>query len=619
MNVLFKSMKIIWRGLCLARDLVMNVFFLLFILLCFGLFSLFMQSSHTPEIKEGALVLNFEGYLADNYTQNSWLSALHELDNQHIPQQISTFDVANSIQSAAIDSRVKGIVLDLNGFSGGDLPSIQFIGDHLNAFKQHNKPIYAIAHNYSQTQYLLASYADKVFLHTQGEVAIVGLSQNNLYFNSLIEKLNITPHIFRVGRYKSAIEPFIRDDMSVEAKSNAKRWLTQMWQNYQRTIADNRNISPDSVLPEAPLYLEKLKAVQGDSAQYAIQQGLADELKSDWEIQAQLIEQFGYDESLRSYRQISFNDYLANLEDRTYSDAQNKIAVINVEGEIVDGISEDNAGGDSIVAQLQAVLNDKAVRALIMRINSPGGSVLASELIRQQLQQIKLQGIPIVVSMGGTAASGGYWIAAEADHIVASPNTITGSIGIFAALFTLENTLKNWGIHNDGVSTGSLAEFSLTQELPPVLEQAIQLNIEHGYDQFLNLVSNGRNLSKSQVDELAQGQIWLGQEAFEKKLVDELGDFNHAVDAAVRLANAQQADGKTKFESLPLQWFTEQPYSLFEQLLSRGRSEIQSAVLNLFGVPQQQIHPLKSKIGIVQKLNDPHGQYIYCLDCSISH
>ncbi|MGR6981750.1 signal peptide peptidase SppA [Testudinibacter sp. P27/CKL/0425] len=618
MNIVLKIVKTLWRGLCCIRDVVMNVVFLLFVLLCFTLFGLFMQSSQPVDIK-GALVLNLDGYLADNRPQSSLLSALHELDNQRVPQQISTFDVVQAIDYAVKDQRIKGIVLDLNYFSGGDLPSMQFIGEALNAFKQQNKPVYALARTYSQSQYLLASYADHIYLNRLGEVGITGLAQNNLYFKSLIEKLDITPHIFRVGSYKAAVEPFLRDDMSNEAKTNTRQWLDQMWQNYQRVIADNRQIEPSAVLPSATQYLEKLKAVQANSAQYALQQGFVHEIKSDWEIQNQLQAEFGYDDARRSYNQVAFADYLNQFEDRTLSNAPDKIAVVNIEGEIVDGASEDNAGSDSIVAQLQTVLNDNAVRALILRVNSPGGSAFASELIRQQLQQIKQRGIPIVVSMGGMAASGGYWIAAEADHIVASPNTITGSIGIFAAMFTLENSLKNWGIHSDGVNTGPLSDISLTRELPEEVSQAIQMTIENGYDQFLTLVSEGRNLSKQQVDSIAQGQVWLGQDALKHKLVDELGDFGTAVGAALQLANAKLGENESKFDLLPVQWFVEEPQSLVGQILNRGQIQLQSAVLQWFGLAPQQTREIKNSLGVLKQLNDPGGQYIYCLDCSVSY
>ncbi|MDH2999387.1 signal peptide peptidase SppA [Chelonobacter oris] len=619
MKILLTILKTLWRGLCFVRDLVMNIVFLLFVLLCLSVFGLFLQSSPSTAIKEGALLLNLDGYLADNRPQDNLFNVLRELDDRQIPQQISTFDVVQSINYAAVDERIKGIVLDLNYFSGGDMPSLQFIGKALKQFKQNNKPVYAIGRSYSQAQYLLASYADHIYLNSHGEVGLTGLAQNNLYFKSLIEKLEITPHIFRVGTYKAAVEPFMRNDMSPEAKDNTRLWLNQMWQNYQQTIAENRKITPSAVLPQAKQFLEKLKAVQGNSAEYALQQSLVDELKSDWEIQNELAATFGYNETEQQYNQVSMSDYLTLIGDRTYSDAAAKIAVVNVEGEIVDGISDDNAGSDTIVAQLQAVLNDRAVRALILRINSPGGSAFASEVIRQQLQQLKLQGIPIVVSMGGMAASGGYWIAADADYIVAAPNTITGSIGIFAALFTLENTLKQGGIYSDGVNTSPLSRLSLTQSLPDELNQAIQMNIEHGYEQFLTLVANGRDLNKAQVDAVAQGQVWLGEHAAAKHLVDELGDFDVAVNAALKLVNANLTEAETPFDFLPTQWFVDESQDMISRLFSHGRASIQSAVFNAFGLPQQPFKQLKNRLGVLKQLNDPRGQYLYCLDCSVSY
>lgn len=621
MNALWKLIKLLWRGLCFLRDLVMNIFFILFVLLCFTVVGLFLQSqSNTTTVKSGALLLNLDGYLADNRPQSGLLDAVREFDNRRIPQQISTFDVVYAIQYAASDDRIKGIVLDLNYFSGGDMPSLQYIGKALNDFKAQKKPVYAIARNYSQSQYLLASYADQIYLNELGEVNIIGLAQNNLYFKSLIDKLEITPHIFRVGTYKAAVEPFLRDDMSAEAKANTGLWLNQMWQNYQQTIAENRAIEQSAVLPEAKTLLTQLKTLNGDTAQYAEQRSLVNGIMSDWRMRDRFIEAFGIDDSRTTYQYTLFNDYLSTLPDRTDSRADNKIAVVNVEGEIIDGISDNgSAGGDTIATLLQNALRDASVRAVILRVNSPGGSIIASEVIRQQLAEIRESDIPIVISMGGLAASGGYWISAEADHIVASPNTITGSIGVFAAFFTLENTLKNWGIHSDGTSTGPMANLSLAENLSPELNQYIQLGVEHGYDQFLNIVSQGRQLDKPQADNIAQGQVWLGQEALKHHLVDELGDFDTAVNAALKLVNERRADGESEFDSLPVQWFVEDQQDFVTRLLNRGQATIQSAVLNTFGLAPQQVKPVKNQLGLLNRLNDPKGQYIYCLDCSVTY
>ncbi|SMB81354.1 protease-4 [Pasteurella testudinis DSM 23072] len=627
MNALLRLIKLLWRGLCFVRDLVMNLFFILFVLLGLTVAGLFLQSSgSTTTVKEGALLLNLDGYLADNRPQNSLLSALRALDNRQIPQQISTFDVVDAIQYAAQDPRISGIVLDLNYFSGGDMPSLQFVGKALTEFKAQNKPVYAIAHNYSQSQYLLASYADHIYLGNLGEVSIVGLAQNNLYFKSLIEKLDITPHIFRVGTYKAAVEPFMRDDMSAEARANTRLWLNKMWQNYQQIVAENRQIEQSAVLPDAKTFLAQLKALNGNSTKYAEQRGLINNALSDWQIRERLIEQFGRDDSQADYQYTLFNDYVATLPSRTQADMnQDKIAVINVEGEIIDGVSDDgSAGGDSIAALLQNALYDRNVKAVILRVNSPGGSVMASELIRQQLNEIRANNIPIVVSMGGLAASGGYWISVEADRIIASPNTITGSIGVFAAFFTLENTLKNWGIQQDGVSTGPLTAFSATQSLSPELNQYIQMGVEHSYDQFLNLVAEARNLSKTQADQIAQGQVWLGDEALKHRLVDELGDFDSAVNAALQLVNEKrQAAGEAELTTLPLQWFVEEEQDIFSRFLKRTQATVlhnlQSAVYNLLGITPQQAKQVKGQLGSLQHLNDPRGQYIYCLDCGIRY
>ncbi|TNH04292.1 signal peptide peptidase SppA [Testudinibacter sp. TR-2022] len=621
MRALARLIKLLWRGLCFVRDLVINVFFILFVLLCFSLVGIFLHSSSTtPTIKEGALLLNLDGYLADNRPESSLLDALREFDQRQIPQQISTFDVVDVIQHAAVDDKIQGIVLDLNYFEGGDIPSLQFIGQALTEFKAQNKPIYAISSRYSQAQYLLASYADEIYINQLGDVSIFGLTQNSLYFKSLIDKLEITPHIFRVGTYKSAVEPFLRNDMSTEAKANNRLWVEQMWNNYLALVAKNRGIEQSAVSPTPQTFLQQLKALNGDGTEYAKQRGLVNAVMNNGNISHKLSDIFGFNSDRSDYQYTLFSDYLATLPDRSSDPATGKIAVVNVEGEIIDGVSTDTSvGGDSIAALLENAMRDRLVKAVILRINSPGGSMVASEVIRQKLVELRQQGIPVVVSMGGLAASGGYWIATESDHIVANPNTLTGSIGVFSAFFTLENTLNNWGINSDGVSTGPLAEQNLAQNLSPELSQYFQLGVEHGYDKFLQIVADSRKLTKTQVDEIAQGRIWLGQDALKNKLVDELGDFDSAIDTALKLVNERRSAGSAEIDSLPLQWFVDEQPDLISRFLNRSQSKIQSAVLSLFGVTPQQVKPIKSQLGLLKHFNDPKGQYIYCLDCGINY
>lgn len=536
-----------------------------------------------------------------------------------MPRQISTFDVFYAIQQAETDERIQGLVLDLNYFEGGDLPAMEYVGKAISDFKQSGKPVIAVADNYNQTQYFLASFADEIYLNSKGSVTIEGLSAHNLYFKSMLDKLAVTPHIFRVGTYKSAVEPFLRDDMSAEAKQNLQRWLNKKWQNYQEIVAENRQISFQQVLPDPKRYIAELKTLKGNTTAYTQQRKLVTHLMTRLETDKKLTALFGEDKENR-FKFVELDDYLAALPDRIYAESQHKIAVVNVEGTIVDGESfEDEVGGDTIAGLLRQAYEDKSVKAVILRVNSPGGSAFASEIIRQETENLQNAGKPVVISMGGMAASGGYWISATSDYIVADKNTITGSIGIFALFPTFENTIKKIGVSADGVSTSALAQGSAFTALSSELNQIYQLEIEQGYEQFLDIVSKGRKISKAEVDKLAQGQIWLGEEAYENGLVDEIGDFDNAVAKAFELVNAKLSeDQQIQEPDLGVEWIEEKDESfwgLLKEMKKQSSITIKNTFIDWLGLPKE-IHQVQKEFGILNKLNDPKGQYLYCLNCA---
>ncbi|MDO5055240.1 MAG: signal peptide peptidase SppA [Pasteurella oralis] len=612
-----------WRILNFIRDLVMNIVFLCFVLLLAALVGIFANTTKTQNTilngDQGALLLNLDGYLADNREDNtSWQNALKELDNQHVPRQISTFDVVYAIENAAKDERIRGLVLDLNFFEGADLPAIEYVGQAIKTFKTTNKPVVAFADRFSQSQYLLASYADDILINPIGSVEITGLRQENLYFKSMLDMLDATANVFRVGTYKSAVEPFLRDDMSPEAKADLSQWLSKMWDNYKQVVAENRQIERNLVLPDAKTYVKELRALKGNNTAYTQQRKLVTGLASRLEIDDKLVELFGEDEEGNA-KLIELDDYLSALPDRMFEKGKHKIAVVNVEGAIIDGESyEHEVGGDSIARLLRQAFYDDEVKAVILRVNSPGGSAFASEIIRQEVDNLQQAGKPVVVSMGSVAASGGYWISSTADYIVADKNTITGSIGIFAMFPTFEKTIKKVGISADSVSTSPLSNLSSFSALSSEINDVFQLEIEHGYDQFLSLVSQGRGLSKEQVDSLAQGRIWLGEEALKHKLVDELGSFDVAVAKATELAN-QALEESEKPEKFALEWMVETDDSLFGSLLRDLKHNMQLFVKQTLsenvGVPNE-YYKVRQQLGLLNKMNDPKGQYLYCLTCS---
>ncbi|MGX3013445.1 signal peptide peptidase SppA [Ursidibacter sp. B-7004-1] len=613
-------LKSLYRVFRIFREFVISLFFILFVLICFAIVSL-MQSDtqstkQTVPFDKGALMLNLDGYLADNHDEfgdfHRFLQS--ELGGESEPVKISTFDVVRVIRKAAQDERVTGLVLDLKYFEGGDLSSLQFVGKQLEAFKATNKPIIAIGEYYSQQQYYLASFANKIYLNKVGFVDLHGLNYSNLYFKTLFDKIEAVPHIFRVGTYKSAVEPFLRNDMSPEARQNATLWLNQLWQQFSQQVAQNREIDTKSVVPEPKVYIDQFKQVKGDDAQYALNRKLVTELVTTQQLNQILMDTFGED-SDKVYRHIDFFDYVASLTDRFDVTGKNKIAVVNVEGEITWGESdESSAGSDTIVKLLQQAQDDETIQGVILRINSPGGSAMASELIRQQAEALQQAGKPVIASMGGMAASGGYWIAATSDKIIASPSTLTGSIGIFGLAVTFEKTAKKLGISEDGVSTSPLASQSALKSLPKEQGEVIQISIENGYDRFLELVSRGRKMDKATVDKVAQGQVWLGTSAFEKGLVDQLGDFDDAYAIMAEIINQKrQAEGKPAIEKFETQWLIEHQDDFLSQIMRDFKMQSKVYMARWLNLPFSESFS-RSK-DILEKLNDPKQTYLYCLNC----
>ncbi|HGO5855757.1 TPA: signal peptide peptidase SppA [Mannheimia haemolytica] len=614
---MLRILKAFYRIFRCIRECVINLFFILFILLLVPVVAFISSSSSTqkPVFTQGALRLNLDGYLADNREEFTDLYRLvqSELGSSE-PFKISTFDVVQAISHAKDDPKITGLVLDLQKLQSADFSSLDFIGNEINNFKQSGKPVIAVAEEYSQKQYYLASFADEIYLNKVGAVDLKGLNYSNTYFKTLLDKIEAEPHIFRVGTYKSAVEPFMRDDMSEEAKQNARGWLNSTWQQTVATLAQNRNIEPQAVDLSPANYIEKYKQAKGDDAQFALNQKWVSQLVSSQESREKLIAQFGKN-SEGSYNQIEFLDYMTELNDRFAEVNAPKIAVVNVEGAIAGGESDQmNVGSETVVKLLQQARDDKNVEGLILRINSPGGSAVASELIRQEVEAFQQAGKPVVASMGGMAASGGYWIAATSDKIIASPNTLTGSIGIFGLAVTFEKTAKNLGVSEDGIATSALAQQAGLKSLPQEQAEVLQIGIENGYDRFLELVSRGRKMPKEAVDKVAQGQVWLGADALKHGLVDELGNFNVAYNTLSELINQKrEAKNQAKVEQFGLQWFAEQDDSLFGTLARDFKAQLQFSVANwldlpLLKQPQQQLETLS-------RFNDPKQMYLYCLNC----
>lgn len=600
-----------WRVLNFVREMVLNLFFIFLVLVGVGIWMQIGNGSNSEQTARGALLLDISGVIVDKPSTNHRLGALGRQlfgASSDRLQENSLFDIVNAIRQAKDDRNITGIVLDLKNFTGADQPSMRYIGKALREFRDSGKPVFAVGENYSQGQYYLASFANKIWLSPQGQVDLHGFATNGLYYKTLLDKLKVSTHVFRVGTYKSAVEPFIRDDMSPAAREADSRWIGELWQNYLHTVSANRQISPQQLFPGAQAIIDGLTSVGGDTAKYALDHKLVDALASSADVEKALTKQFGWSKTENNYRAISYYDYSL----KTPADTGGTIAVIFANGAIMDGEeTSGNVGGDTTASQIRDARLDPKVKAIVLRVNSPGGSVNASEVIRAELAAARAAGKPVVVSMGGMAASGGYWISTPANYIVASPSTLTGSIGIFGVINTVENSLSSIGVHSDGVSTSPLADISMTKALSPEVQQMMQLSIEYGYKRFITLVADARKRTPEHIDKIAQGHVWTGEDAKANGLVDSLGDFDDAVAKAAELA---------KLKQWHLDYYQDEPTVLdmvMDSMTGSVRAMLPEAIQAMLPAPLvSAANTVKAEGDKLAAFNDPQNRYAFCLTCA---
>ncbi len=527
-------------------------------------------------------------------------------------------DITEALKRASEDERIAGVVLNLGEMTSISPANLETVGAALQAFKASGKSLTAHGDYYDQAQYLLASYADTVILHPMGQVLLPGYGGSQLFYNELLDKLGVNVHIFRVGTYKAAVEPFERNNMSEESRANSQQLVDELWQSYLTQVAENRGLSEQLLRSYTNDFAGHLLAADGDTAATALEHGLVDELLSRPQLRNRLRELAGGAEGDAAAGTIEFQQYLS-VTDTPYLSTENEIGVIVAEGTIDVGDQPRGViGADSLAALIREARRDDSVKAVVLRIDSPGGSALASELIRQELDVLQSTGKPLVVSMGGTAASGGYWISAMADEIWASPVTITGSIGIFGMIPTFEGSLASVGVYADGVSTTPLTRADPFTGVSEQLATVFQATVEDGYQRFLRLVAEGRGMTEEQVDAVGQGQVWSGAQAQQYGLVDQLGDLDDAVAAAARLAEVNDYQMR----------YIETPMSPGEVLLQGMAQNIGSAGLGgwLFGRTGSDVALPANILGGWQRmfsdlaalrLNDPLNLYTLCEFCTV--
>ncbi len=610
--IIVKTIGRLVRFLLSTLDGMRRVLHFILLLLIFSLIIAGLAGDIKLVPASAALRIAPFGNIVEQYQGDAVDRALDEILGEAEPQAL-LHHLVEALEKAADDPRITSVVLQLNHMGGAGLSNLQTIGRAIDKFRESGKPVIAIGDYYSQGQYYLASRADEIYMHRLGGVFIDGFGYYRLYMKEALDKLKFNMHVFRAGKYKSYGAPYERNDMSAEEKEQSTEWLGDLWAAYQRDVTTARDLNAEAVSDYANNFISELRAEQGNMAEVAVNSGLVDELLSHEEMMARLADIAGSNgDDYKAYSYIDYDDYVAALsaEEALIPDSADKVGVIIAAGDILSGRQPPGKiGADSLGRLIRDAREDDSIKAVVLRIDSPGGSTFASEVIFQELVSLRDAGKPLVVSMGDVAASGGYWIALPADKIWANPTTITGSIGVIAMFPNFEGSLNALGLNVDGIGTTSLSgQFNPATGLGEQGSDLIQLGVDFSYREFLQKVSDNRDMSMSEANELAQGRVWSGIDAYNLGLVDELGDLAQALDSAAELAGLDE-------------------YSV--QYIERELSFEESLVLRLYGAAQAVVparagsrgwsEPFKQVAATVQKnfenlanFNDPRGMYYYC-------
>jgi protease-4 len=523
---------IFWRFLDASRRFVLNLLFLLFIVL---LVVLIVGGGSKRLDNKTALLIDLKGDLVEQYEGGVRQTVLSQVQGD-TRENIQLRDVLQVLNAAAKDPKIGSAVLLLDDFQGAGMPMLRDVANALDRFKESGKPVIAWGSSYDQRQYFLAVHANQVLLHPMGMVELEGFGGYRNYYRDALDKLGITVNLMRVGTYKSFAEPYIANAPSPAAVEAESFLYNGMWDNYTDTVEKARKLPAGSLMRGINDLPQLLTAAHGDMAKLALSGKLVDGLKTRDELRDMMIARGAKDEQTKSFRQISFDDYLAKQKPQLIGDA---IGVVIASGEISDGIEPSGSiGGRSTANLIRMAREDEHVKAIVLRVDSPGGSAFGAELIRRELELTRKAGKPVIVSMGDVAASGGYWISMAADEVIADPATITGSIGVFALLPTAEKAMDKIGVHSAGVTTTWLRDaYDPLRPLDPRFRDLIQAGVDHIYAEFTAKAAAARKTTPEKIDAVAQGRVWTGQQAKERGLIDTVGSYNDALKSAAKRAN----------------------------------------------------------------------------------
>ena len=605
-NPIKRMLKGTWGAIDATRKVAVNLLFLAIVIALFVV----VFSSDKPDIADTtALVIAPKGQLVEQLTAKSFEQMLDEARGVATPETLLK-DVIDAIEAGKDDDRVKVLVLDLSAFGGARLTKLQDVRDAILDFKAGGKKVIAKADFYDQDGYYLAAHADEVLINDMGGVVLQGYGRYKMYYKEGIDKLGLDVHVFRVGTYKSYVEPYIRNDMSPEAREANIEWMGDLWQIFLEDVAAARGMTAERIDEYAQDFARLMADANGDAAKAALDFGLVDDALTRIEMRERLIELVGEDEETHSYNKIAFSEYLETLDDDDRFGRKAKgdrVGVIVARGTILDGTQPaGKIGGDSTAALIRQARNDEDVKAIVLRVDSGGGSAFASEVIRRECEKARADGKIVIASMGSVAASGGFWISTSTDQIWAHPSTITGSIGILGIISTYQRPLaEHLGIHVDGVSTAPLAGVRLDRELPAEVGEVVQGMIDQGYREFLERVAESRGMTVEEVDEVAQGRVWSGQDAYDLGLVDHLGGLNDAIAAAAELAELgddyeiSYIEKEEKFKDKILR-------EMMTQAMAAAGPEIAPA-----SPLEEMLHGIERAASEIAVLNDPNHAYAW--------
>ncbi len=601
-NIVFRFFSRFWRFVDESRRLTVNVIFLLLVIVLIS----GMLKGDAPEFPaSAALVVDIQGDLVEQLSGNPLDRAIAEATGDDRPQTLVR-DVVDAIRGARDDDRIKVLVLELDGLRGASLPKMKAIAQAIAEFRAAGKKVIANGSYYVQNQYYLAAMADDVYMHPFGAVYMEGYGRFRMFYKDAIDKLKIDWNVFRVGEYKSFVEPYTRNSMSEEDRESSLVWLNALWDQWQADVTSARDLPADAIASYIVNMNDRLRAQQGDAAQAALDAGLVDELVSHEVFRERLIGMVGEDAKTHGFNAIKFKAYVADARSRLerYKQRPQQVGIIVAAGSITTGDQPPGTiGSTSLVRQLVKAREDDKIKAVVLQVDSGGGSMLASEIILREIETLQAAGKPVVASMSGVAASGGYYISMAADKVYANPGSITGSIGILGMFPTFQRSLTALGLNVDGVGTTALSGgIRPDRELAEPAREMIQLSIEDGYRTFLGRVAEARETTSEEIDKIGRGRVWVGSEALAIGLVDELGGLDEAVAAAAQLAELGDAYGVR---------YLEKRLGFRERLLL-SMLTFSGQLPSRAGPVQALVRDLQAQLQSLANIHDPGNRYALC-------